>query len=52
MLTMFDGFTDVQVQEVDWIARKSAIVKVGRVALGTDAFKVWDPQDVDLESEE
>jgi len=25
---------------------------VGRVALGTDAFKVWAPQDVGLESEE
>ena len=44
LLSMFDGMVDVQIQEVDWIARKSAVVKVGRVVLGKDAFDVWDPK--------
>ncbi len=43
LLTTFEGFTDVHVQEVDWVSRKSAVAKVGRVALGSDAFEVWEP---------
>lgn len=51
LLSMFDGFTDVQIQEVDWIARKSPVVKVGRVALGTDAVDVWNPEQENVSDE-
>lgn len=44
LLTMYDGFTDVQIQEVDWVARQSPVVKVGRVVLGSDAYEIWDPE--------
>lgn len=47
LLEQHDCFTDVQIQEVELIERKSEVVKVGRVALGKDQVPVWSPLDAD-----
>ena len=41
--TFFEGFTDVQIQEVELIERQSEIVNVGRVVLGASEVPVWSP---------
>jgi len=42
LLQAFDGFVDIQIQEVELLQRQPEVVKVGRVALG-DAVEVWKP---------
>ena len=43
LMSSFEGFTDVQIQEVELIERQSEIVNVGRVVLGTSEVPVWSP---------
>jgi DNA-binding Lrp family transcriptional regulator len=42
LLEAFDGFVDIQIQEVELLEREAQVVNVGRVALG-DAVEVWKP---------
>ena len=43
LMSSFEGFTDVQIQEVELIERQSEIVNVGRVVLGASEVPVWSP---------